>query len=138
MFGFQHTMNGISRTEQEASLHRTRLYSRLLQIRGPANLKVIYPTLQKQLETVLLQQLEKGKLNADGMSRTHTQKKERVYVNSSRFTVHPSRAHHSNHVFSTHGSAVLWRKCRLVTHSLEREHQTDRTKPPMRPLQSLY
>ncbi|QKX59174.1 uncharacterized protein TRUGW13939_06306 [Talaromyces rugulosus] len=66
MFGFQHTMNGISHTEQETSLLRTRLYSRLLQVRGPTNLKVIYPTLQKQLETVLLQQLEKGKLNADG------------------------------------------------------------------------
>ncbi|CRG90582.1 7-alpha-hydroxycholest-4-en-3-one 12-alpha-hydroxylase [Talaromyces islandicus] len=66
IFGFQHTMNGISRTEQENNLLRTRLYSRLLQVRGPANLKVIYPALQKQLGSVLLQQLEKGKLKIDG------------------------------------------------------------------------
>lgn len=66
MFGFQHTMNGISRTEQENSLLRTRLYSRLLQVRGPQNLKIVYPALQKRLETVLLQQFEKGNPNVDG------------------------------------------------------------------------
>lgn len=76
MFGFQHTMNGISRTEQENSLLRTRLYSRLLQVRGPANLKVIYPKLQKQLGNVLLQQLEKGKLNVDGTLIEKIKKKE--------------------------------------------------------------
>ncbi|KAH8696089.1 cytochrome P450 [Talaromyces proteolyticus] len=64
MFGFKLTMNGI--THNEVNVLRTRLYSRLLQNRGPSNLAALYPYLQKRLETVLDQQLQKGIVKSDG------------------------------------------------------------------------
>ncbi|KAK8010137.1 cytochrome P450 [Apiospora arundinis] len=53
MFGFKHTMNKYSHNDNEHQLTRTRLHSRLLQVKAPAQLEALYPHLSNQLDSSL-------------------------------------------------------------------------------------
>lgn len=53
MFGFKHTMNKYSHNDNEHQLTRTRLHSRLLQVKAPAQLEAPYPHLSNQLDSSL-------------------------------------------------------------------------------------
>lgn len=66
MFGFKHTMNGIDHHEVNAL--RSRLYGRLIQVQGQANLPRIYPYLHKRLCRSLDERLHIGRLTGDGIS----------------------------------------------------------------------
>lgn len=61
MFGFKHTMNKFEHNTSDHKVIRTRLYSRLLQINGPAHLNVLYPLLLVRMDSSLKRELHSGR-----------------------------------------------------------------------------
>ncbi|KAF2267498.1 cytochrome P450 [Lojkania enalia] len=66
MFGFKHTLNGYD--HHEVNTAKSRLFGRLLQVQGTANLPKVFPFLTKRLNESLGVQLRQGKLTPNGIS----------------------------------------------------------------------
>lgn len=56
MFGFKHNMNKYEHNTDDHKLVRTRLFSRVLQVNGPAHLQALYPHLMSRLSEGLLEE----------------------------------------------------------------------------------
>ncbi|RDW90536.1 cytochrome P450 [Aspergillus mulundensis] len=58
MFGFKHTLNG--HDSDEITTRKSRLFGRVLQVRGPAQFQELYPFLHRHLRTALDEDLTLG------------------------------------------------------------------------------
>lgn len=56
MFGFKHNMNKYEHNTDDHKLVRTRLFSRVLQVNGPAHLQALYPHLISRLHEGLAEE----------------------------------------------------------------------------------
>jgi hypothetical protein len=58
MFGFKHTMNNLDHNDHKVA--RSRLYGRLLQVKGSAHLAALYPALAARVASSFEAELQKG------------------------------------------------------------------------------
>ncbi|GLA02508.1 hypothetical protein AnigIFM60653_001981 [Aspergillus niger] len=58
LFGFKHTLNGVD--HNEINTRKSRLLSRVLQVRGPTQFEELYPYLLRNLKTILDAELSSG------------------------------------------------------------------------------